>query len=288
MSRTYRKTSRRNHSSRNWRSRHMAQFDHKKAEYVKPYLVPRNLYEMVTETYETAYQSYCPVELRTYVPQGTPHAIEELGTIIAWSWVGSEFIPRREPSKWYLVPPNETKTRIVRKYVGPNPEYEDYDWYERWQREHLFNFVRKNDTGSRKYKTTRDFERRQKSRKARHEAKQFIKNYIHEDHVADEPVYDWGDLYDDYDPCDFYDDCHDEDYDDDRMDDYDFDYSDSWNDWGIEDDDFMLDPWETDFIPRNHNLRTISEDSGESLGDILEAMIQKEKYLNGELNEPTE
>lgn len=285
MSRTYRKTTRRNHSSRNWRSRHMAQFDHNKAEYVKPYLVPRNLYEMVTETYETAYQFYCPIELRTYVSQGTPHAIEELGAIITWFRVGWQTIARREPSKWYLVPPSETKTRIVKKYAGPNPEYEDHDWYERWQREHLFNFVRKNDTGSRKYKTTRDFERRQKSRKARHAAKHFIKNYIHEDHVADEPVICDDYMFDDYDPCDFYDDCHDDDYinhDYEYHDDYYNPFEDtSWDtDWHID--------W--DYIPpvRNHNLRTIIEDSGESLGDILEAALQKEKYLNGELDEPTE
>lgn len=219
MSRTYRKTSRRNHSSRNWRSRRMAQFDHRKAEYVKPYLVPRNLYKMVTETYETAYQFYCPVELRTYVPQGTPRAIEELGAIITWFKVGWQTLARREPSKWYLVPPNETKTRTVKKYLCRNPEYEDHDWYERRQRENLFNFVRKNETGNRRNKTARDFERRQKSRKARHEAKHFIKNYIHEDHVADEPVYDWDEIFDDYDPCDFYDDCLD-DYYHDTIDDY--------------------------------------------------------------------
>lgn len=236
MSRTYRKTSRKHGKPLFWGSRHMAQFDHNKAKKVEPYGIKSGLYEKVTETYETDYKTHCPYEKRIYVPQGTPKAYEQLGTVITWGRYPEP--TRREPSKWFLIPPNEIKTRTYKKYLGINPEYVWSDQRKVWEQEYLFDFVRKNKTPHRKRKTQAHHKRGEITA-IRRRGKDFIRNWEDEYHLNQhlEPhnwvldSYDgWLEEYyeeDDYwpDDTDMYE------YERELNDTYDFDYYPEYDDW---------------------------------------------------------
>lgn len=196
MSRTYRKTSTKQGSPRNWGRRSMAKMDHTKAKKPKPYTVKTGLYQRVTEQRETDYACYCPVELRTYVSPGTPQAHEELGPVITWGGAPL-YICRREPSKWYLVPPNVMTSRTYDKYLGPNPEF-DWDYSSEVNRqERLFDHVHRNRTGGRSRAMER-YKKRRKSRIRRLEGKEFIRTYEHEDHIIYEHELSYIDDYDEY------------------------------------------------------------------------------------------
>lgn len=193
MSRTYRKTSTKQGHPRYWGVRSMAKMDHTKAKKPKPYTVKGGLYETIMEQRVVDYTYWCPEELRIYVSKGTPHAIEELGAIIEQQ-IG--YWCKRETSLWYLTPPPKTETYTRKRYIGRNPEYSWDDQSKVWDAQRLFDHVCRNRTGGRSRAMERSI-KRYKSRERRLEGKEFIRTYIHEDHIwHDDFTYEDDDWYD--------------------------------------------------------------------------------------------
>jgi hypothetical protein len=180
MSRTYRKTSTKQGHPRSWDVRHMATMDHTKAKKPKPYTVKSGLYERMTETVVVTYGDDNPwwtyrlvkwdIE---YVNKGTPLAVQE--------YQGSKWM-RLPTGRWYKKPTPQTVSRTYRKYLGINP---DYNWDHQskvWDAQRLFDHVCRNRTGGRSRATERSI-KRYNSRERRLEGKEFIRTYVHEDHV---------------------------------------------------------------------------------------------------------
>lgn len=226
MSRTYRKTSTKQGSPRNWGRRSMAKMDHTKAKKPEPYGIKSGLYELVTETCVVTYGGDNPwwtynlvkwdIE---YVNKGTPLAIQEYSDN---KWMQ---IPT---GRWYKKPNPQTISRTYRKYLGPNPEF-DWDHSSEVNRQELlFDHVHRNRTGGRSRATER-YKKRRKSRTRRLEGKEFLRTYEHEDHIVyedelsyidyDQEYYDhvWSAFADTEEiPCDY----------DDGWDDYPYYYED--------------------------------------------------------------
>lgn len=140
MSRTYRKirVPQSNVGYRRWRHYFGANDVALLRNPPEPYLVPANLRETITETYQT-YVSDWDDTNRIFVSKGVP------GAKMTADWVWDEktktAIPHNE--RWYILRPSVTKTHTYTKYVGPNPEWDKLRWREWSDYQHIFKHVRK-------------------------------------------------------------------------------------------------------------------------------------------------
>lgn len=230
MSRTYRKLTTRRGKPRRGKSRFTTlQIAHCN-EKPEPYTIKSGIYE----EYEYSWTVGPLEEDRIFVSKGTPMAKPEYGYVMR---VGYDFIAKKEriypwytrTGRYFLDGPVITKTKILKKYLGPNPEY---DWNlstELWMQQRAFDHHRKNSTGARGSNSHRS-DKREKVKAIRldghsivHKAKldfqhmqgghntelcEYLWSNEPDEHEEDfEWFYeeDYYDYEDPYDPCDYID-----------------------------------------------------------------------------------